>query len=125
MAKPMTFGDYCDLRGNPCPPDLHPGDPGYLVEYQDGGKPNHPDFKGYISWSPAEVFEKTYWPSESHEDRVRAELKELEDRIVKLGRFLATPAFHALPEVCRLLMVRQYHLMGELREVIDDRVDLF
>lgn len=37
-------------------------DEGYLVEYVDGGKSNHPDFKGYISWSPREVFARAYRP---------------------------------------------------------------
>jgi hypothetical protein len=26
----------------------------------DGGLPNHPDFAGYISWSPKGVFERGY-----------------------------------------------------------------
>jgi hypothetical protein len=33
---------------------------GYLVEYLDGGKPNHSDYANYISWSPKNVFEKAY-----------------------------------------------------------------
>lgn len=37
----------------PCQKDIHNskvGDPGYKVEYEDG----------YVSWSPAEIFEKAY-----------------------------------------------------------------
>lgn len=30
------------------------------MKYIDGGQSNHPDFEGYISWSPKAVFEKAY-----------------------------------------------------------------
>ena len=59
-AAPMTRGDYNELRGWVTPRDENPADAGYLVEYIDGGPANHPDFDGYISWSPKEVFEKGY-----------------------------------------------------------------
>ena len=59
-AKPMTRQEYNDLRGWTVPSDENPNDDGYLVEYVDGGKANHPDFEGYISWSPKDVFERTY-----------------------------------------------------------------
>lgn len=59
-AKPMTRGAYNALRGWPVPPDENPDYMGYLVEYIDGGKANHPDFAGYISWSPADVFTRAY-----------------------------------------------------------------
>lgn len=59
-AKPMNRQEYNDLRGWQVPSDENPSDEGYLVEYIDGGKSNHPDFKGYISWSPKDVFERAY-----------------------------------------------------------------
>jgi Protein of unknown function (DUF2829) len=59
-ATPMNRADYNALRGWEVPSDENPADEGYLVEYVDGGKANHPDFKGYISWSPAQVFELAY-----------------------------------------------------------------
>ena len=61
-AKPMTRQEYNVLRGWELPSDENGADPGYLVEYLDGGSPNHPDFKGYISWSPVGVFERAYKP---------------------------------------------------------------
>lgn len=60
FAKPMTRGEYNDLRGWIAPPNENREDAGYLVEYTDGGKPNHEDFTGYISWSPKDVFEQGY-----------------------------------------------------------------
>lgn len=64
-AKEMTRGEYNKLRGWDIPADENPEDAGYLVEYHDGGKPNHPDFKGYISWSPKDVFERAYRRADS------------------------------------------------------------
>ena len=61
-AKPMTRIDYNELRGWELPGDENPWDDGFLVEYVDGGKGNHPDFAGYISWSPKDVFERAYRP---------------------------------------------------------------
>lgn len=61
-AMPMTRGEYNALRGWTVPADENPQDTGYLVEYRDGGKANHPEFAGYISWSPASVFERAYSP---------------------------------------------------------------
>lgn len=59
-AKPMTRGDYNALRGWDVPADENPADAGYLVEYADGQRPNVEGFEGYVSWSPADVFERAY-----------------------------------------------------------------
>lgn len=61
-AKPMNRAEYNKLRGWSLPSDENPEDPGYLVEYTEGGSANHPDYKGYVSWSPKDVFEKSYFP---------------------------------------------------------------
>lgn len=62
-AKPMNRLAYNQLRGWEVPDDENPDDEGFLVEYLDGGKPNHKDFEGYISWSPKDVFERAYGPT--------------------------------------------------------------
>jgi hypothetical protein len=59
-AQPMTRAYYNALRGWTVPADENGEDEGYLVEYTDGGKPNHPLHDGYISWSPKEQFEGAY-----------------------------------------------------------------
>ena len=64
-AKPMTRGAYNTFRGWLLPLGEDPNEAGYLVEYLDGGKPNHPDFAGYISWSPADVFQRSYRPTDT------------------------------------------------------------
>lgn len=60
LAKPMTRKEYNDYRGWELPADENGDDAGYLVEYMDGGKSNHSNHKGYISWYPCDVFKKAY-----------------------------------------------------------------
>lgn len=60
QAFPLTRQQYVDYRGWDLPADENGADEGYLVEYMDGGKSNHPDHEGYISWSPAKQFEAAY-----------------------------------------------------------------
>lgn len=59
-ATPMTRLAYNQLRGWALPADENGDDEGYLVEYQDGGKPNMAGYAVYVSWSPKEQFEKAY-----------------------------------------------------------------
>jgi hypothetical protein len=63
-ATPMNRRAYNDLRGWQLPDNENGDDEGFLVEYLDGGSPNHPEYKGYISWSPQEVFERAYRPAD-------------------------------------------------------------
>ncbi|KII11253.1 DUF2829 domain-containing protein [Phaeobacter sp. S60] len=64
-AVPMNRQAYNDYRGWELPADEDGSDAGFLVEYVDGGASNHPDHEGYISWSPADVFERAYQSSGS------------------------------------------------------------
>lgn len=59
-AKPMNRAQYNTYRGWELPADEDGTDEGYLVEYVDGGTPNHPGHAGYISWSPKEQFDNGY-----------------------------------------------------------------
>jgi hypothetical protein len=63
-AKPMTRQAYNDFRGWTLPADENGADEGYLVEYVDGGKGNTDHYAGYVSWSPADVFDRAYRPCE-------------------------------------------------------------
>ena len=59
-AAPMNRLDYNNCRGWALPEDEDGTDEGYLVECLDGGKPNHKDHAGYISWSPKQQFDDGY-----------------------------------------------------------------
>ena len=60
IAEAMTRAAYNLFRGWTLPADENGADDGYLVEYQDGGKPNVPGRAGYVSWSPKEQFDSAY-----------------------------------------------------------------
>lgn len=61
-AKPMTRAEYAAFRGDELRLRTYEyeDDEGYLVEYTDGGKPNTSEYKGYVSWSPKDVFDRAY-----------------------------------------------------------------
>lgn len=59
-AIQMNRLDYNIFRGWDLPSDENGADEGYLVEYIDGGSANTSAYKGYVSWSPADVFNKAY-----------------------------------------------------------------
>ena len=59
-AQAMSRAEYNAYRGWTLPADENGEDAGYLVEYLDGGQSNHPNHVGYISWSPADVFDRAY-----------------------------------------------------------------
>lgn len=58
-AVAMTKIAYSQIRGWAIPEGEVGTEKGYLVEYPDS-VPNHPEFDGYISWSPKQVFEEAY-----------------------------------------------------------------
>lgn len=84
-AEPMTRAAYNTLRGWEVPADENGADEGYLVEYIDGGQANHPDFKGYISWSPKDVFERAYRPVRGLTFGLAIEAMKLGHKVARSG----------------------------------------
>lgn len=123
-ATPMTLGDYNVLREWKIPENENPDAPGYLVEYQDGGKANHPMFKGYISWSPADVFEKSYWPSGTPFERVAEEKRQLDVNIGKLGTFIESHGFEKLDEVNQNWLLEQHNTQRRLSHILGERLKI-
>jgi hypothetical protein len=60
----MTRRRYNEYRGWQLPADENGDDEGFLVEYMDGGKTNVEGHAGYVSWSPKDVFERAYAPTD-------------------------------------------------------------
>lgn len=130
-AMPMTRASYNALRSWSLPADENGDDEGYLVEYTDGGKPNHPDFAGYISWSPKAQFEAAYLAigdvSElAPQDReVVAEAVQLTDKVEKLGGFMRDK-FEAIRDNDERIRLReQYAAMLIYVSVLGRRIDAF
>lgn len=84
-AKPMTRLKYNQLRGWELPADENGADDGFLVEYIDGGQANHPEFQGYISWSPADVFMRAYRPVDGLTFGLAVEALKLGKRVARAG----------------------------------------
>lgn len=131
-ARPMSRGEYNTYRGWELPSNEDGNDAGHLVEYRDGGAPNDDRHAGYISWSPAEQFEKAYIDMgnvsglQAHQQRVVGELAELVDRTVKLGGFIAgSSLYRDLPSAEQGRLTRQRQLMEELAQVLTDRIACF
>ena len=122
-ATPMTRIEYNALRGWPLPADENGSDAGYLVEYTDGGKPNMPGFAGYVSWSPDDVFERSYKPSDTWLDRLRIERDELAEKLQKLYAYLEPPAFGALGEEDAMLLLDQRNAMAGYLEILTVRIE--
>lgn len=57
---PMTRLEYNNYQSLSLPKGEDGTDAGYLVEYLDGGKPNHPNHENYISWTPKKQFADGY-----------------------------------------------------------------
>lgn len=96
--------------------------PGYHVQY------TNPDGSTYDSWSPKEVFEKSYQVAEDFKDRLIIELKELEDRFNKIEAFLYEKDFDKVVEKCgtgqTALMLSQYHAMRHYYDILRTRIEL-
>lgn len=57
----MTLGDYNGYRGWDVPKDEDPDKQGYLIEYLGQGNANHPHHDNYVSWTPKEIFDASYF----------------------------------------------------------------
>lgn len=60
-AIPMKRAEFMAYVGDGAMLSAEQNIDGYLVEYLDGGKSNHPGHAGYISWSPKDVFDNAYF----------------------------------------------------------------
>lgn len=125
-AKPMTLGEYNEYRRWAIPANENPADAGYLVEYEDGGKANDSRHVGYISWSPADVFERAYKRVLApHQQRVVAEATELNTKLDALVKFLGTPMYAGLDLAERDRLAHQSAHMHAYARVLRERIAAF
>ena len=90
--------------------EYSPGADGYLVIY-DGG---------YRSWSPAKVFEESYNVAETHVDRMKIELADLNERICSATR--AINSFGAITKEERWYLKKQVEAMQMYADVLYNRI---
>lgn len=102
--------------------DNHEWRSGYHVQY------TNPDGSTYDSWSPKDVFEKSYQVAEDFKDRLIIEFNELEDRFNKLDAFLDGKHYDKIVEKCgpaqTALMFSQYHAMRHYHDILKTRIEL-
>lgn len=114
-AMPMTMGEAYErklLKEGVRPSECETDKAGYLVEYEDG----------YQSWSPADVFEKAYKPSETRLDRLRIECDELRVRSKELDEYLNEGYEKAAAEIGRsltMLLVLQSSYLHNYLDVLE------
>ena len=109
MAVPMTKAEAEFHLCRTIKPAT-PNEDGYLVEYPDG----------YRSWSPVKAFEEAYRISETHIDRMKIELADLNERICKATKAINT--FGAIPEDQRWDLGKQLAAMNEYARILYDRL---
>ena len=100
----------------------NPDTPGYHVQY------TNPDGSTYDSWSPKDVFEKSYQIAEDFKDRLEIEFKELRIRLLKLHKFIQDNGFANIakkigPEQGSLLL-SQYHGMSLYFHALKARLEI-
>lgn len=124
-AKPMNLGEYNEYRGWKLPDNENPNTEGYLVEYQDGGKPNDERHEGYISCSPKDVFEKAYKIAETPLDKMYIEYNDLLDKSNKLSLLLGREDKEKIDGdlQCELMELQRAHMKGYLL-VLRSRIEL-
>ena len=102
--------------------DNHEWRSGYHVQYIN------PDGSTYDSWSPKDVFEKSYKIAEDFKDRLEIEFKELRIRLLKLHKFIQDNGFANIakkigPEQGSLLL-SQYHGMSLYFDALKARLEI-
>lgn len=100
----------------------NPDTPGYHVQY------TNPDGSTYDSWSPKDVFEKSYQIAEDFKDRLEIEFKELRIRLLKLHKFIQDNGFANIakkigPEQGALLL-SQYQGMSLYFDALKARLEI-
>ncbi len=91
--------------------------PGYLVEYGEDGD-------NYRSWSPKEVFERAYKPSENYYDRMLIEKEEVSERYLKGRQFTFSLEFRKLTEQEQILLRKQLDAMEQYLYILTKRIEV-
>ena len=99
-ARPMTMGEAYErklLKNGVRPSECETDKAGYLVEYEGG----------YQSWSPKDVFEAAYKPSEIFLERLEIKYDENQARYDEGRSFINSDRFDKLTYTTRLLLTAQ------------------
>jgi hypothetical protein len=124
IAKPMTRGEYNSYRGWETPANEDPNEEGYLVEYLDSPNKNHELHQNYISWSPKDVFDRSYKDVSDFKSRLILEKSELDQKIDKLNQFIQSENFSKVSYLQQSLMVEQIQSMRNYSHTLERRLSI-
>lgn len=113
-AFPMCLEDaarYLNRRIEPAK-QLYSGE-GYVVIYEDD----------YISWSPKEVFDKSYKKCETYMDRLLIEREDLEVKVLKLAQFVNDGERERLAKRAEHHLDLQLKAMNEYLSILNERIN--
>lgn len=115
-ARPMTMGEAYEcklLKEGVRPSECETDKAGYLVEYEGG----------YMSWSPKDVFDAAYKPSETFLERLDNECDEIGARYNKAKDFINSDRFDNLSPIAKLLLMAQSATQREYICLLIDMID--
>ena len=121
-ARPMNEIDAESIGYARKNSDHHEYREGYHVRY------TNPDGSTYDSWSPKDVFEKAYKPSDTVLDRLKIERYELKERIENIEALLGNKISEGVKKTggvpqAALLIIQRSHMVNYL-DVLETRIDL-
>lgn len=122
LAEPMTLLEYNKYRNWEMPKDEDGTTEGYLIEYFEGGNPNHPDDTNHISWLPKDVFDKSYTLIDTYAQRLQLEHDDLKQKIPKLRLFMESDVYSSLGVEDQRLLQKQHIHMKEYLNVLHIRL---
>lgn len=76
-----------------------------------------------MSWSPKDVFDAAYKPSETFLERLENECNEIDARSDKVKDFIGSDRFDNLSPIAKLLLVAQCATQREYIYLLVDRID--
>lgn len=115
-ARPMTMGEAYEcklLKEGVRPSECETDKAGFLVEYEDD----------HQSWSPKDVFDAAYKPSETFLERLDNECDEIGARYNKAKDFINSDRFDNLSPIAKLLLMAQSATQREYICLLIDMID--
>lgn len=91
-------------------------------EWREGYHVLYPD--GYHSWCPKHQFEYTNQIAETFLDRMNIELKDLREKLKKLGIFFTTKEFSTMSEEQQAMLYCQHDVMEAYKNILVTRIHL-
>ena len=115
LAEPMNEYNAVENGYARANEDNHEWREGFHVVY------DNPDGTQYHSWSPSDVFNKSYVASETVAERMWIEGQDLYYKQQRLAQFIAGEKFNELDDTMKALIAAQYYAMTQYGILLGDR----